>query len=162
SSTSLFHPAEIEGKILRDSELAAQIVYLFGVERADDVDDHDLFRVGDQHADAFDYGAVVDHQEDLDVFSLAFAAHADDAIPARRGELLANRFDIGGAVFAVFVELHAFNVNALERQDELFDCGLIRLVASQKLGRHLQQRAFDPDVNRLDGFGEELVQMVDL
>src|SRR5262249_35970103 len=111
SSTSLFHPAEIEGKILRDSELAAQIVYLFGVERADDVDDHDLFRVGDQHADAFDYGAVVDHQEDLDVFSLAFAAHADDAIPARRGELLANRFDIAGAVFAVFVQLHALALN---------------------------------------------------
>src|SRR5215468_10759200 len=120
-SASLLHPAKIEGEILRDSELAAQIVYLFGVERADDVDDHDLFRAGDQHADAFNYGAVVDHQEDLDVFSFAFAAHADYPIPARRGELLANRFDIGVTVFALFVELHAFDVNALERQDELFD-----------------------------------------
>ena len=127
SSASFLHSAEIEGEIFRDSELAAQIVDLFGVERADDVDDHDLLRVGDQHADSFDHGVVVDHQEDLDVFAVALAAHADDAIPAGRGELLANRFDIGLAVFALFVELHAFDVNALERLDDLFDRGLIRL-----------------------------------
>src|SRR5215813_15383405 len=85
SFTGLLHSAEIEGKILRDSELAAQIVYLFGVERADDVDDHNLFRVGDQYAYAFNYGVVVDHQVDLDVFAFALAAHADDAITAGSG-----------------------------------------------------------------------------
>src|SRR5262245_40455397 len=103
-------PAEIEREIFRDSELAAQVVDLFGVEWADDVDDHDLLRVGDQHADSFDHGVVVDHQEDLDVLAVALAAHADDAFPAGRGELLANRFDVGVAVLALFVKLHALDV----------------------------------------------------
>src|SRR5215813_1070152 len=132
----LLRPAEIEREIFRDSELAAQVVDLFGVEWADDVDDHDLLRVGDQHADSFDHGVVVDHQEDLDVLAVALAAHADYAFPAGRGELLANRFDVGVAVLAFFVKLHALDVNALERLDDLFDRGLIRLVAPQKLGRH--------------------------
>src|SRR2546428_1357094 len=142
--------AEIEREIFRDSELAAQVIDLFGVERADDVDDHDPFRVGDQHADPFDHGVVVDHQEDLDVLAVALAAHAGDAIPAGRGELSANRFDVGLGVSALLIELHAFDINALERLNDLFDRGLIRLVASQKFGRYLQQRAVNPDVNRLD------------
>ena len=40
------------------------------------------------HADAFDHVGVV-HHEDLDVFAVTLAAHADDARPAGRVQLLA-------------------------------------------------------------------------
>src|SRR5205085_7465160 len=115
----------------------------------------------DQHADAFDQ-PVAEHQIDFDVFAFAFAANADDALPAGLRKLLANQLNILFVKFAFLVKLNALDVNALQHAEHLADGGLVGAVLVQKLRSDLQQRAVNIDINGFGRFGEKSVEVVDL
>src|SRR5690349_13370241 len=88
----------------RHTELTFEGAQLLEIDRADDVDDRELARLGGQDDEAARLVAVHPHV-DVHLLLIAPAADADQPRPARRRQLLPHRVEVRRRVAALSIEL---------------------------------------------------------
>ena len=141
---------------LRNSKLPFQRSQLVEVDRADDIDDCQLARLGRDDHQAGD-AVAARLRVNLDVVARA-ALHGHDALPIGT-ELRADAIDDRAVVGAIAVEFVAVHVDALELAH---DVAHIAVIVGEELRREPQHRPVEIDVNRFDGLEGERLRDVDV
>src|SRR5436190_20020871 len=143
----------------RDAEVTFQVGELLDVDRADQVDDGQLARLGaqDQEAGHLVAGAHVD--VDLRVLAVA-ALDLHQTLPAR-AELRPYFVEDGAIVGAALVELVRLDVDAFELLDHVARHALVAVVAEELRGE-AQHGAVERHVDRFRGFRRDGRRDVDL
>src|ERR1043165_3189438 len=114
----LLLPSLVLDVYARDAEAAFEPLELLHVYVADDVDDGDLLRRGDEHGQALDAARVGRDVDFRVVVAAVVRAHADEARPRGRAQLLAYRRDVRVGVLALLAELVAAHVDAAQAADD--------------------------------------------
>src|SRR5205085_7425450 len=108
----------------RNAERAFDLRQLFKVNRTDDVDDCEFFRLGADYGQATNLIADAE-QIDFDVVSVLFAGDADDFAPTTAAKLRHDRLDLGRRVLVLFLEAEALDVDAFDVFDQVANLSVI-------------------------------------
>src|SRR5437762_9484239 len=133
---------------VRDPELPFERDELVEIDRADDVDECQLARLGGDDEQPRDRVAAR-VQIDIDVL-FDLAAHGDHGLP-RGPELRAHLLDDGTVVLPFFVEFVAVDVDALQLANEVLRRTLVWVAVIKEPRGEAEHRAVEGDVDRFAG-----------
>src|ERR1043165_5495254 len=157
----LLLPSLVLDVYARDAEAAFEPLELLHVYVADDVDDGDLLRLGEEDGQALDaarFGRGVNFRV---VVAAVVRTHADEARPRGRAQLLAYRRDVRVGVLALLAELVAAHVDAAQPADDLPGGLLVRVFVRENLRRELNQEAVHLDVDGVGRLRRETFEAVE-
>src|ERR1041384_2472074 len=146
---------------IRHAERALDLGQLVQVNRADDVDDGDFFRLGADNRQAANLNADV-QQINFDVVAILLTLHADDFAPTTAAKLRHNRFNLSHRVLVLFLEAEALDVDAFDVLDQVANLSIIRVFAGKELISRLHQTFIELHIDCVAGPVRQHVELIEL
>src|ERR1700691_5962637 len=116
---------------LGNSEVPSQIADVFGMNGADDVDDGEFLRIGDDDGEAADLPRV-GLEIHVGIVAIPFTPRTHNARPAWSLQLRTEFFDVAVLILIAILEFETFDVHALQSGHQPLDIGFIRIPVGKK------------------------------
>ena len=148
--------------VVRASQMAVfvnegQIADVFGMNGADDVDDGEFLRIGDDDGEAADLPGV-GLEIHVGIVAIPFTPRTHDARPAWSLQLRTEFFDVAVLILIAILEFETFDVHALQSGHQPLDIGFIRIPVGKEAAGKLQQCAIERNVDHFRRLRRQLIE----